>query len=107
MKKQHVRANQALFINKILPNEIMKRSHHMKRTTSEINRIAYNKQHSGCFTLIIKAKQTFCDNINTIDVTANTTFWRTVKPFFTVKVTTRSKITVIEKRKCERKIKKR
>ena len=66
----------------------------MKRTTSEINRIAYNKQHSGCFTLIIKAKQTFCDNINTIDVTANTTFWRTVKPFFTVKVTTRSKITV-------------
>ena len=44
--------------------------------------------------------QTFLSNINTADTTHNRTFWKTVKPFFTNKVETCSKITLIEKSKC-------
>ena len=36
--------------------------------------------------------------INTSDTTDNKTFWKTVKPFFTDKIKTKSKITLIEKK---------
>ena len=36
--------------------------------------------------------------INTSDTTNNKTFWKTVKPFFTDKIKTKSKITLIEKK---------
>ena len=67
-------------------------------TESEMNRKTYKKQCTCCVTLIRKAKQIFFCNINTADVTDNKTFWRIVKHFFTDKVTTRSKVTVIEKK---------
>ena len=35
-------------------------------------------------------------DINTTDVTNDKTFWRTFKPFFTDKITIRSKIILIE-----------
>ena len=35
------------------------------------------------------------DNINTCDITDNKIFWKTVKPLFTGKVQTKSKITFI------------
>ena len=34
------------------------------------------------------------------DITDNKTFWKTVKPFFTDKIKTKSKITLIEKKSC-------
>ena len=67
-------------------------------TKSEVDRKAYNKQRNYFVTLIRKAKQIFFGNINTVDGTDNKTFWRTVKPFFADKVTTCSKITLIEKK---------
>ena len=47
--------------------------------------------------MIRSEKKNFFSNINTSDITDNKTFWKTVKPFFTDKIKTKSKITLIEK----------
>ena len=73
----------------------------------QIDRKAYNKQRNCCFSLIRKARPKLFDNINTTDLTDNKTFCRTIKSFFTDKVTARSKITSIEKNEVQRKIMKR
>ena len=48
--------------------------------------------------MIRQAKKNFFSKLNTSNVTDNKTFWRTVKPFLTDKVKTKSKITLIEKK---------
>ena len=100
IKKRYVRANQAPFMNKRINKEIMKRSRLRKKflnTKSDIDRRAYNKQRNICVTLIRQQKKNFFSKLNTRDVTDNKTFWRKVKPLFTDKVQTKSKITLIEK----------
>ena len=99
-KKPYVRANQAPFMNKRINKEIMKRSRLRNKflnTKSDIDRRAYNKQHI-CVTLMRQQKKKFSSKLNTRDVTDNKTFWRKVKPLFTDKVQTKSKITLIEKK---------
>ena len=101
IKKWYVRANQAPFINKKINKEIMKRSRLRNKflnTKSDIDRKAYNKQRNLCVSLIRSEKNNFFSNINTSDITDNKTFWKTVKPFFTDKIRTKSKITLIEKK---------
>ena len=70
---------------------------------TEIDRKAYNQQRNYSVTFIRKfrSNQTFFGNINATDVTDDKTFWRTVTPFFIDKVTTRSKITLIEKKEVQ------
>ena len=102
IKKRYVRANQAPFINKKINKEIMKRSrlrikHKFLNTESDVDRKAYIKQRNLCVSLIRSEKKNFFNNINTSDITDNKTFWKTVKPFFTDKIKTKSKITFIEK----------
>ena len=100
IKKRYVRANQAPFINKKINKEIMKRSRLRNKflnTKKDIDRKAYNKQRNLCVSLIRSEKKNFFSNINTSDITDNKTFWKTVKPFFTDKIKTKSKITLIEK----------
>ena len=58
---------------------------------------AYNAQRNLCVSVIRQAKKNFFSKLNTSDVTDKKTFWRTVKPFLTDKVKTKSKITLIEK----------
>ena len=100
-KKRYVRANHAPFLNKkIINKEIMKRSRLRNKflnTKSDIDRKAYNKQRNLCASLIRSEKNNFFSNINTSDLTDNNTFWKTVKSFFTDKIKTKSKITLIEK----------
>ena len=48
--------------------------------------------------MIRSEKKNFFSNINISDVTDNKTFWKKVKPFFTDKIKTKSKITLIEKK---------
>ena len=48
--------------------------------------------------LIRREKKNVFDNISTRDITDNKTFWKTVKPLFTDKVQTKSKIKLIEKK---------
>ena len=50
-----------------------------------------------CVSLIRQEKKNFFNNISTHDITDNKTFWKTVKPLFTDKIQTKSKITLIEK----------
>ena len=100
IKKWYVRANQAPFINKKINKEIMKRSRLRNKflnTKSDIVRKAYNKQRNLCVSLIRSEKKNIFSNINTSDIADNKTFWKTVKPFFTDKIKTKSKITLIEK----------
>ena len=75
---------------------------------SDIDRNAYNKQRNLCVSLIRSEKKSFFSNINTSDITDDKTFWNTVKPFFTDKIKTKSKITLIKKKKLSpRKVKRK
>ena len=67
-------------------------------TKSGIDRKAYNKQRNLCVSLIRSEKKNFFSNINTSDMTDNKIFWKTVKPFFTDKIKTKSKITLLDKK---------
>ena len=103
IKKWYVQTNEAPFINKKINEEIMKRSSHRNKflnTKSDIDRKAYNKQRNLCVSLIRSGKKNFISNINTSGITDNKTFWKTVKPYFTDKIKTKSKITLIEKKHC-------
>ena len=48
--------------------------------------------------MIRSQKKNFFSNINTCDITDKKTFWKTVKPFFTGKIKTKSKTKLIEKK---------
>ena len=100
INRRYVWANQAPFINKKINKEIVKRS--CLRNTflsrkSDIDRMTYNKQRDLCESLVTSEKKNFFSNINTNDITDNKTFWKTVKPLFTDKIKTKSKITLMEK----------
>ena len=101
IKQRYVRENQAPFINKTINKEIMKRTRLRNKflnTKSDIDRKAYNKQRNLCVSLIWREKKNFFNNISTRDITGNKTFWKTVKPLFTDKIKTKSRITLIEKK---------
>ena len=66
-------------------------------TKRGIDRKAYNKQRNLSVSLIRREKKNFFNNISTRDITYNKTFWKTVKPLFTDKIQTKSKIIFIEK----------
>ena len=87
-------------MNRKINKEIMKRSRLRNKflnAKSDIGRKAYNKQRHLCVSLIRSEKNNF-SNINMNDIADNKTFWKTVKPFFTDKIKTKSKITLIEKK---------
>ena len=109
IKLCYVRANEAPFINKNINKNIMKRTRLRNKflnSKSDIDRKAYNAQRNLCVSLIRQAKKQFFKNLDTKDVNDNKVFWKTVKPFMTDKVKTRSKITLIEKKKVDKKTRK-
>ena len=100
IKQRYLRVNQAPFINKTINKEIMKKSRLRNKflnTKSDIDRKAYNKQLNLCVSLIRWEKRNVFNNISTRDITDIKTFWKTVKPLFTDKIQTKSKITLITK----------
>ena len=100
LKKRYVRANQSLFMNKKLSKEIMKSSRLRNKflnTKSDIDRKAYNKQRNYVVSLLRNEKKNFIEgSLDTKVVTDNRTFWKTVKPFLSEKVTKHSKINLVE-----------
>ena len=88
----------------------MKRSrltNNFLNTKSDIDRKAYNEQRN-LWVILIMSEKNFFSNINTSDITDNKIFWKTVKPYFTDKIKTKSKITLIEKKKLSsRKVKRK
>ena len=100
IKNRYVRVNQAPFTNKKIKKDIMKRSPLRNKVLNkkcDTDKKAYNKQRSFCVSLIRSAKKNV-SNINTSDITDNETFWKMVRSFFTNKIKTKSKITLIEKK---------
>ena len=67
-------------------------------TKGDIDCKAYNTQQNLCVSLVKQAKKQIFRHVNTNVVTENKTFWKTLKPFLTDKVKTKSKITLIEKK---------
>ena len=64
---------------------------------SDIDRKAYNKQRNYCVSLIGREKKEFFSKLNTADISDNKVFWNKIKPLFTDKIKSKSKITLIEK----------
>ena len=99
LKKRYVRANQSPFMNKKLSKEITKRSclrNKFLNTKSDIDRKAYNKQRNYVASLLRNEEKIFYSNLDTKVVIDNRTFWKTVKPFLSEKVTKHSKINLVE-----------
>ena len=79
----------------------MKRNHLCNSfldTKSDIDSKAYNTQQNLYVRLIRQTKKQCFSNLNTNVATENKTIWKTLKPFLTNKVKTKSKITLIEKK---------
>ena len=98
IKRRYIRANNAPFINKSLSKAIMVRSRlrnkFLKLKTSEL-REAYNKQGNYCVTLLRKTKMNFYGNLNPNIIGENMKFWKHPKPFFSDKLSTNSKVTLM------------
>ena len=89
----------APFMNKKLSKEIMKRSRLRNKflnTKSDIDRKAYNKQRNYVASLLRNEKKNFYSSLDTKVVTDNRTFWKTVKPLLSEKVTKHSEINLVE-----------
>ena len=99
MKIKYVRANNAPFMNKLLSKAVMTRTRLRNRFLkhpSEINRKNYKKYRNFCVRLFKKEKKMFYNKLNTRDITDNKKFWKTVKPLFSEKYSSRNKITLLE-----------
>ena len=99
LTKIHVSANQSPFMNKKLRKEIMKRSRLRNKflnTKSDIDRKAYNKQRNYVVSLLRNEKKNFYSSLDTKAVIDNRTFWKTVKPFLSEKVTKHCKMNLAE-----------
>ena len=67
-------------------------------TKSDSDCKAYNTQQNLCISLVRQAKKHIFRHINTNVFTESKTFWKTLKPFLTDKLKTKSKITLIKKK---------
>ena len=97
-----VRKNHSPFMNKELSKTIMKRTRLRNKfliNESPGNRENFNKQRNYCVHLVRKSKREYYGNLNEKNVTDNKTFWKTVKPFLSNKITKHSKITLAENNK--------
>ena len=71
------------------------RNRFLKNRTEE-NKRKYTKQRNCCVSLIRKVKNKYYSNLNEKDATDNKMFWKIIKPFFSVEVTSSEKIALIE-----------
>ena len=69
------------------------------KTTPQKCKQAYNRQRNLCVTMVRKAKRNQFNNLNVRNITDNKQFWKTVKPFFSSKVSDNERITLIEEEK--------
>ena len=85
-------------MSKKLNKEIVKRSRLRNKflnTKSDIDRKAYNKQRNYVVSLLRNEKKNFYSNLDTKVVIDNRTFWKTVKPLLSEKVTKHSKTNLV------------
>ena len=88
IKKKVLRNNNAPFMNKVLTQAFMHRSklkNRMNQHPTEENRNEYKKQRNKCVSLLRTEKKNYYSNLNIGIFDDNKTFWKKVKPLFTVK----------------------
>ena len=99
LKQKYVRSSHSDFLNKEILKAIMNRTrlrNKFLRSRSTEDRSAYNQQRHFCLSLARKAKKDYYNNLDHKKVADNKSFWRTVKPLFSDKNSSFSKITLIE-----------
>ena len=87
-------------MNNTLSQAIMQRTklrNILLKDPTEHNKISYTKQRNWCVSLLRKEKKEYFANLNEKDIIDNKKFWQTVKPFFSEKLKSREKITLVEK----------
>ena len=98
-KQKFVRGNHLPFMNKTLSKAIMHRTRiynkYLRNKTDKSKR-KYTKQRNYCVSLLRKSKREYYSNLDVKNITDNKTFWKTVKPFLSDKVTSTQKITLTE-----------
>ena len=98
-KQKLVRGNHLPFMNKTLSKAIMHRTRfcnkYLRNKTDE-NKRKYTKQQNYCVSLLRKSKREYYSNLDVKNITDNKTFWKTIKPFLSDKVTSTQKIILIE-----------
>ena len=90
------------FINKTLSKEIMTRTrlrlrNEFLKDTSEENKKKYSKQRNYCVSRLRKSKSDYFRNLNWKNINDNKTFWKSIKPFLSDKVSSTNKLLLIDK----------
>ena len=67
--------------------------------SSEENKRRYSKQNNYCLSILRKSESKYFGNLNKKKISDNKTFWKTIKPFLSDKITSTQKITLIDKEK--------
>ena len=99
-KQKYARGNHMPFMNRALSKEIMTRTrlrNNFLKDRSEENKRKYSKQRNYCVSLLRKSKSYHFGNLNEKNISDNKTFWKTIKPFLSEKITSTQKITLIDK----------
>ena len=99
MKKKYFRANHATFMTKEVRKGIMIRSKLRNKFLKDKNeqlRNDYRKQRNLCVALVPRAKQQYFSSLDLSLSADNKTFWKTVKPLFSDKISHRDIISLME-----------
>ena len=99
IKNRTVRANEMQYMTKTLRktmSNISRLEHIYHKIRSETNFHNFKKQRNNCSRLYKHERKKFYKNLDISSITDNRKFWRTLKPFFTDKGTTRNCISLIE-----------
>ena len=99
IKKKLMRANDKPFMTRPLRKAVMLRSrlrnrYNKDQTVENWNK--FRKHRNSCVKLFRREKRNYYNNLNVSLVTDNKKFWKTVKPFFSDKLQSKSKIVLIE-----------
>ena len=89
MKEKYVRANNAPFMTKALSKAIMTRSrlrNNYLKNPNNTNKSNYNRQRNFCVNLLRRVKKEYYNNLNPKFITNNKLFWKTITPFFLIKL---------------------
>ena len=99
VKKKVVRGNNAPFMNKTLSKAFMNRAR-LKRISNDHptqeNVEAFKRYRNFCVSLLRKEKRKFYNNLDISIMYDNKKFWKCIKPLFSGKSKSNSKITLIK-----------
>ena len=98
-KQKFVWDNHLTFMKKTLSKTMMHRTRFRNkylRNKTDKNKKKYTKQRNYCVSLLRKSKRQYCRSRDVKNITDNKTFWKTVKPFLSDKLTSTQKITLID-----------